>query len=192
MQKTYLAHSGTYDELYHHGIKGMKWGIRRKRSSSSSGGSSNPHAVVSTSTSTSSSSSSSSGGHSTKKNTSTVKVTKQTKTKGTSVKQYSTEKPKSRRQLKKEAAAAAEKARKDELSRMSDKELRARINRLQMERQYEQLTATPKQTNAGAKFVKDILINAGKQTLTNYTAKYMAKGVDKLIEKAMEQATSGS
>ena len=192
MQKTYLAHSCTYDELYHHGIKGMKWGIRRKRSSSSSGGSSNPHAVVSTSTSTSTSSSSSSGGHSTKKNTSTVKVTKQTKTKGTSVKQYSTEKPKSRRQLKKEAAAAAEKARKDELSRMSDRELRERINRLQMERQYEQLTATPKQTNAGAKFVKDILINAGKQTLTNYTAKYMAKGVDKLIEKAMEQATSGS
>lgn len=191
MQKTYLAQSGTYDELYHHGVKGMKWGIIRKRSSSSSSsssGSSNPHAVVSTSTS----SSSSSGGHSTKKNTSTVKVTKQTKTKGTSVKQYSTEKPKSRRQLKKEAAAAAEKARKDELSRMSDKELRARINRLQMERQYEQLTATPKQTNAGAKFVKDILINAGKQTLTNYTAKYMAKGVDKLIEKAIEQATSGS
>ena len=190
MQKTYLTHSGTYDELYHHGIKGMKWGIRRKRSSSSSSGSSNPHAVVSTSTSTSSSSSS--GGHSTKKNTSTVKITKQTKTKGTSVKQYSTEKPKSRRQLKKEAAAAAEKARKDELSRMSDKELRAIINRLQMEKQYEQLTATPKQTNAGAKFVKDILINAGKQTLTNYTAKYMAKGVDKLIEKAIEQATSGS
>lgn len=190
MQKTYLAHSGTYDELYHHGVRGMKWGIRRKRSSS---GSSNPHAVVSTSTSTSSSSSSSSGGHSTKKNTtSTVKVAKQTKTKGTSVKQYSTEKPKSKRQLKKEAAAAAEKARKDELSRMSDRELRERINRLQMERQYEQLTATPKQTNAGAKFVKDILINAGKQTLTNYTAKYMAKGVDKLIEKAIEQATSGS
>lgn len=174
-------------ELYHHGVKGMKWGIRRKRSSSETSGSSNPHAVISTS------SSSSSGGHSTKKNTtSTVKVTKQTKTKGTSVKQYSTEKPKSRRQLKKEAAVAAEKARKDELSRMSDKELRERINRLQMEKQYEQLTASPKQTNAGAKFVKDILVNAGKQTLTNYTAKYMAKGVDKLIEKAMERATSGS
>ena len=78
-------------ELYHHGVKGMKWGIRRKRSSSETSGSSNPHAVISTS------SSSSSGGHSTKKNTtSTVKVTKQTKTKGTSVKQYSTEKPKTR------------------------------------------------------------------------------------------------
>lgn len=171
-------------ELYHHGVKGMKWGVRRKRSSSGTSGSSNPHAVISTS------SSNSSGGHSSKKNTSIVKVTKQTK--GASVKQYSTEKPKSKRQLKKEVAAAAEKARKDELSRMSDRELRERINRLQMEKQYEQLTATPKQTNAGAKFVKDILINAGKQTLTNYTARYMSKGVDKIIEKAVEKATSGS
>ena len=81
---------------------------------------------------------------------------------------------------------------KKSIKSMSDAELRSRNNRLQMEKQYEQLTATPKRTNAGAKFVKDILINAGKQTLTNYTAKYMAKGVDKLIEKAMEQATSGS
>lgn len=185
MQKTYLLEANEHDELYHHGIKGMRWGVRRNRSSSGTSGSSNPHAVVSTS------SSSSSGGHSTKKNTtSTVKVTK--KTKGASVKQYSTEKPKSKRQIKKEAAAAAEKARKDELSRMSDKELRARINRLQMEKQYEQLTATPKQTNAGSKFVKDVLVNAGKQTLTNYTAKYMTKGVDKLIEMAIEKAKSGS
>lgn len=66
---------------------------------------------------------------------------------------------------------------------MSDSELRQKINRLQMEKQYAQLTK--KDVSAGQKFVTDILTNAAKQTATNYTSKYMTKGIDKIVEKAI-------
>ena len=65
---------------------------------------------------------------------------------------------------------------------MSDKELRERINRLQMEKQYKQLTQREK--SIGEKFVSDVLINAAKQTATNYVSKYMNKGLDALIKSA--------
>ena len=64
---------------------------------------------------------------------------------------------------------------------MSDAELRNRINRLQMEKQYKQLTAKEKST--GQKLVGDILTNAAKQTATNYVSKTMTKGIDEMIEK---------
>ena len=64
---------------------------------------------------------------------------------------------------------------------MSDEELRRRINRLQMEKQYKQLTA--KEKNKGQRFVEEILINAAKQTATSYVSKAMTKGIDKMIKK---------
>lgn len=63
---------------------------------------------------------------------------------------------------------------------MSDKELRRRINRLQMEKQYKQLTA--KEKSKGQRLVEEILINAAKQTATNYVSKAMTKGVDEMIK----------
>lgn len=66
---------------------------------------------------------------------------------------------------------------------MSNKELRERINRLQMERQYSQLTQREK--SVGEKFVKGLLTNAAQQTASKYVSKYMSKGIDVLIKKAM-------
>lgn len=73
-------------------------------------------------------------------------------------------------------------AQKEAIKKMSDAELRSRINRIQMERQYMQLTSA--EMSPGKKFVKDVITNAAKQTVTNYTAKYMTKGMEALIDKA--------
>ena len=64
---------------------------------------------------------------------------------------------------------------------MSDKELRERINRLQMENQYLQLTK--RNVSFGEKFVKGILTGASNQILSKYVSRYMTKGVDTFIEK---------
>lgn len=69
----------------------------------------------------------------------------------------------------------------DEVKKMSDSELRSKINRLQMEKQYKQLTSS--EISVGRKFVQDVLTNAAKQTATNYVSKYMAKGIDEVIKK---------
>ena len=70
----------------------------------------------------------------------------------------------------------------DEIKKMSDSKLRSKINRLQMEKQYKQLTSS--EISVGRKFVQDVLTNAAKQTATNYVSKYMTKGIDAAIKKA--------
>ena len=65
--------------------------------------------------------------------------------------------------------------RREEMKKMSDTELRNRINRIQMEKQYMQLTAPD--INPGKKFVKDVLVNAAKQTATSYVSKFMQSGI---------------
>lgn len=69
---------------------------------------------------------------------------------------------------------------------MSDKDLRDRINRLQMERQYAQLTA--KNVSVGRKFVQDVLVNAAKQTAASYVSKGMGKGVDIAISSILKKS----
>ena len=118
------------DELYHHGIKGMKWGIRRSRAQLG----------------------------------------------------YSSSPRKTKKQAQK---VSSKQQRRNEMKKMSDAELRNRINRIQMEKQYMQLTEP--QLSPGKKFVKDVLTNAAKQTVTNYTAKYMTKGMEALMDQAKKK-----
>lgn len=68
---------------------------------------------------------------------------------------------------------------------MSDKELRDRISRLQLEKQYKQLTNP--EISAGGKFVQDILLNATKQTASSYVSKGMTKGIDTLIGSMLKK-----
>jgi len=65
---------------------------------------------------------------------------------------------------------------------LSDSELRTRINRLQMEKQYAQLTAAD--VNPGKKIVQEILTNTAKGIAVSYAQQYARKGIDGLIAKA--------
>lgn len=80
---------------------------------------------------------------------------------------------------------SAKKIEKSKIKSMSDAELRQKINRIQMERQYSQLSK--KDISVGQKFVSDVFTNAAKQTATNYASKYMTKGVDALIENVLKK-----
>lgn len=105
-------------QLYHHGIKGMKWGVRRFQRKDGS-----------------------------------------------------------------LTAAGKKRAAQEEVKKMSDAELRNKINRLQMEQQYSKLTA--KQVSAGKKFVKGVLIGAATGVATAYVSRYMNKGLDWVDGKAV-------
>ena len=67
---------------------------------------------------------------------------------------------------------------------MSDKELRDRINRLNMERQYAQLTATEK--SIGRKIVSEVLLNVGKELAKDYLKNYAKKGIEELLKRKVK------
>lgn len=69
---------------------------------------------------------------------------------------------------------------KKKVSEMSNAELREKINRIQMEKQYSQLTMREKST--GEKMVREILTNAAKQTATNYISRYMSKSLETIFD----------
>lgn len=128
-------------ELYHHGIKGMKWGIRRT-----------PEQL----------------GHdtsTTKKVASTVG--KAASTVGKKV--VSTAKTKkAEKQQKKADEAEAErqkKLRKKPISELTDDELKERIARLELEKRYADLS--PKTVKTGEDWVARALRNAGESSLKN-------------------------
>lgn len=80
---------------------------------------------------------------------------------------------------KSEAAKAAKGARK--VSAMSDEELRARINRLNMEEQYANLEARQKERSTGTakKLLGNAVRNLAEQSLNRVVSKMVSKAFDK-------------
>jgi len=78
---------------------------------------------------------------------------------------------------------------KEDISKMSDEELKKRVARLNLEKQYRDLTDPSKggkTTNKGAKAATNIMGNIGKSLVTSYAIKYATKGIDAAIQEAMK------
>ena len=115
------------NELYHYGVLGMKWGVRRDR---------------------------------------TKLLGRKKKGKGTDDSD----------------------SQKQSISKMTDDELRSRISRLRMEKDYRELTVTKSQKRAekGKKFVEDVLTNSAKNIATQTVTYLMGKGVNKALGKRFD------
>lgn len=140
------------DELYHYGVKGMKWGIRRT-----------PAQL----------------GHKTgsKKKKSTGSDVKSFVKKTGSKAANAIKNHRAASKQKKAAKQEAKRAKKKPISEMSDEELRRRVQRLQLEQQYRQLS--PQKISAGRAFInvvgKQVFIpattNASRQLLNEWLVK---------------------
>lgn len=75
-----------------------------------------------------------------------------------------------------------EAARRKSLNEMSDDELKAYNNRLQLERQFAELTKN--QSKTGKQWISGILLNSASEITKNEITKYGTKFVEALITKA--------
>lgn len=140
-----------YDEMYHHGVKGMRWGVRRKDSSGD--GSSDTSRKKMTTGEV----------RAIKKS---VDSTKQVVEEGRKVnKDISSKKVK--KQVSKEAM------------NMSDQELREKVNRLNMEQQYKNLMES-RTVDSGHARVERMLSNAGTVLTVGSTALSIALAIKEL------------
>lgn len=144
--------------LYHHGVKGMKWGVRR--SDRSTGGS---------------------GGASSRRKGVTADEIKSMKKSVDSTNQAVTEARNINRSMSKKAAGKARAQANAEMSTMSDKELRERVNRMNMERQYADLMES-KYVSSGHARTEKILSNAGTILTIGSTALSIALAIKQLKE----------
>lgn len=71
--------------------------------------------------------------------------------------------------------------------RLTDAQLKSRINRIEMEKKYATLTA--KQVSPAKKMIMDILSTAIKTTATAYVTKMMGKGMDNFMSQPSPRQT---
>lgn len=89
---------------------------------------------------------------------------------------------------KKKASQGKGKTKEDPVKKMSDQELQARINRLQNEQRYKELTRGQKSVvQRGAKVVGSILSQSGKQVATKYVTQWMDNQVKRVLDNKKEK-----
>lgn len=141
-----------YDEMYHHGVKGMRWGVRRKESSGGGGSSDASRKKMTTGEV-----------RAIKKS---VDSTKQVVEEGRKV-----NKDIGSKKVKKQVAKEA--------TNMSDQELRDKVNRLNMEQQYKNLMES-RTVDTGHARVERVLSNAGTVLTVGSTALSIALAIKEL------------
>lgn len=78
-------------------------------------------------------------------------------------------------------------------SEMSDEELRTALNRMNMERQYTQMTASPPSRMSQAKKIAgEIALNSSKQVLTEVAKSHMMTRVAPYMAKPVTEAQRGT
>lgn len=146
-----------YDELYHYGVKGMKWGIRRTPAQLGHNVSKKARKVGASVSST---------------------LKKAGKATATAVKNH--REASKQRKAEKQAIKERKNLKKKPLSEMSDDELRRTVQRLQLEQQYANLQ--PKKSSMGKKFVNDFIINPA----SNAAKSYISGQLNKLVQESLK------
>jgi len=67
---------------------------------------------------------------------------------------------------------------------LSNQELKALNERMQLEKQYKDLTRN--EISAGKRIVQEVLASAAKETAKNFVAKTMTKSLENLVEKKVK------
>lgn len=77
---------------------------------------------------------------------------------------------------------------KKNIKELSDTELREKINRLQLEKQYKDLAKSEEQISKGKAFVVDVLEKSGKNIATQLTTYVMGTAVNKVLSDVFKDA----
>ena len=138
------------DELYHYGIKGMKWGVIRTAAQL---------------------------GH----------VIKDKAKKGYQAVKKASDIHKANKHAEEIAKIARQRAKITNPKKLTTEELNARIKRLQLEEDYNDLVKKTDRMRKGKEFVSHILESSGKNLLTQVANHYGAKGLNKLINETVKE-----
>ncbi len=105
---------------------------------------------------------------------------------GKKKKQYAkaSENKKKYQQKKRTALKEVKKTPKEDITKLSDAELRARVNRMNLEQQYSKLSS--EKTSRGKSAVTKILATAGTGVAVSYTSKAMTKVIETALKKVLK------